>query len=301
MKPFSIFSLSVYQIAIIKCDWQKMNQDYNDLVYQKVEALANNTDLYDFSEDFESIVKKLTTVDLSIVENYGCYCNFNDKHLKGGGGGVGGSSRDTFRTMSKGKPLDDVDRFCKILHDGYTCAQVDEPENNCIPWEVEYQSAFNNGLYHDLRMDQLNYLCEKSNGKNTCSTKACKIEGWFVQSFFSYYATGGDVDLSKLKHSNGFKHKKNCFGKVKKLEEVNCCNTYPVRYPFKNKEGNVKCCGSTTYNVFTHSCCDDKFIKNDCSDDNIISPVLGSPILKDEENEDKKIENVEKLINVVKL
>jgi hypothetical protein len=54
-KLISIFSLSSYVFA----DWQKMNQDYNDLVYQKVEALANNTDLYDFSEDFESVVKKI--------------------------------------------------------------------------------------------------------------------------------------------------------------------------------------------------------------------------------------------------
>lgn len=303
-KNLAIFSLSLYTSA--KADWLKMNQDYNDLVYQKVEALANNTDLYDFSEDFESIVKKLTTVDLSIIEDYGCYCNFNKKH-----------GDDSFRTKAKGRPLDEVDRFCKVLHDGYTCGQVDsqggedekeesdrgrkkdkkddknkDKENdnttnpeatidpsmtNCKPWEVKYQSAFNNGLYHDLRKDQLTYLCEKSNGKNTCSSIACQTEGWFVQSFFNYYATGGRVDLSNLKHSNGFKHKNNCFGNIKKTEELGCCNSYPLRYPFRNKDGTRKCCKYNTYNMFTHHCCEDGRVRMNCDnteEDQIVEPYV---------------------------
>ena len=100
------------------------------------------------------MVKKLTTVDLSIIQDYGCYCNFDDN-----------GENDNFREKAKGRPLDDVDRFCKTLHDGYTCAQVDannnqeEEENEnpetsspCKPWQTTYNSAFNNGLYHDLRI-----------------------------------------------------------------------------------------------------------------------------------------------------
>lgn len=273
MKKLAIFSLSAYyNLVSVSADWQKMNQDYNDLVYQKVEALANNTDLYDFSEDFESVVKKLTTVDLSIIQDYGCYCNFD---------GDGKNNRnDDFREKAKGRPLDDVDRFCKALHDGYTCAQVDakkngseeeeEEENNnnnssCIPWQTTYNSAFNNGLYHDLRMDQLSYLCKKANTQNSCAAQACQIEGWFVQSFFTYFANGGKVDLNNLKHSNGFKHKNNCFGTTKKLEELDCCNNYPLRYPFRNKEGVKKCCRSVTYNVLTHQCCEDGTVRMDCN------------------------------------
>jgi hypothetical protein len=221
---------------------------------------------------------------LSIIEDYGCYCNFNSEN------------NNRFREKAKGRPLDDIDRFCKALHDGYTCAQVDsnksedKEQEQCTPWEVKYNSAFNNGLYHDLRMDQLSYLCKKANTKNSCAAMACQIEGWFVQSFFTYFANGGRVDLNNLKHSNGFKHKNNCFGNIKELEELDCCNNFPLRYPFRNKEGTKKCCRSVTYNVFTHQCCDDGTVRMDCNnlyEDDQIEPYIDI-FLNNDKNPDHK-------------
>lgn len=269
-----------------------MSQDFNDLIYTRVEYLSNSTEIS--SDSFEEVLKKLTTEDLSIIENYGCYCNFNN-------------DRD-FRVKSKGKPIDTIDHFCKVLHEGYTCAIIDseidkgygdeaddeletsssrpdlldemsdsetkaEPEDldyhdkdMCVPWEVQYKSAFNNGMFTNLTLTEIRYQCEKYNGKETCSALACQVEGWFVQSFFNYFTAknGGEVDQD-LRHTNGFKYKDTCFGRQLKIEQQSCCNEYPVRYPFNNKGGERKCCRSHTYNARSHTCCaDGTTTRNEC-------------------------------------
>ena len=36
---------------------------------------------------------------------------------------------------------------------------------------------------------------------------------------------------------------------------LDCCGSYPNRYPFKLQNGNRACCGSNTYNVQLLECC----------------------------------------------
>merc|ERR1719230_2057578 len=60
------------------------------------------------------------------LNEYACWCFFNDDHGRG-----------------KGKALDGLDETCKVLHDGYECAMRDAEDEGttCVPWEVSYVSA----------------------------------------------------------------------------------------------------------------------------------------------------------------
>ena len=49
--------------------------------------------------------RAITASDMALVNEYGCWCYFQDDHHKG-----------------RGQPVDALDHLCKQLHDGYTCA-----------------------------------------------------------------------------------------------------------------------------------------------------------------------------------
>merc|ERR1711884_417708 len=48
---------------------------------------------------------------INSMNEYGCWCYFNDDHGRG-----------------KGTPVDAIDEMCKTLHDGYECAMRDAEE-----------------------------------------------------------------------------------------------------------------------------------------------------------------------------
>ena len=76
-------------------------------------------------------LRGLPESDMGLIANYGCWCYFQDK--------VG---------LGKGKPVDDLDKICRVLHEGYECIILDQDEIDepCVPWEVTYNSAFGQGM-----------------------------------------------------------------------------------------------------------------------------------------------------------
>lgn len=171
------------------------------------------------------------------LNEMGCWCYFDNDHGRG-----------------KGKPVDEIDGFCKILHDGYECAMRDAENEGttCIPWEVEYKAAVGGSLVTTFE------ACQAANSdKSNCAVRACTVEGTFVENITAFLVfNNGGLDDSK-RHSNGFDPKVGCPTKTggSGSSEVQCCGTYPVRYPFKTLDGERACCGQRTFSSLALSCC----------------------------------------------
>lgn len=185
-----------------------------------------------------------TTQNLDHLNEYGCWCYFDDDHGRG-----------------KSHPIDGIDELCKILHDGYECAMRDAEDEGttCIPWEVDYNSAVGGDADAELAEK-----CFAANPTNSCAARACTIEGTFVEDLLAYFINGGVISNS-LKHANGFDTTTDC--PVKKggsSGEKKCCGNYPERFPFRTLGGDRGCCNNRTFNVLSLKCCDDGSIKFNC-------------------------------------
>lgn len=207
---------------------------------------ADNQAIKDALEDLQTnntgLVRGLVKADMGMLDQYGCWCYFESDHGSG-----------------RGQPVDDVDKFCKTLHDGYSCIMMDSEswDDVCIPWEVEYESAIGAGGLNGMSIEELRSECEVKNGKNTCESMVCAVEGWFVQSFFLYSVSGGTLNPENV-HENGFDSIESCPIKTGEYSEKECCGQYPERFPFKTQGGVRGCCGQRTYQSDIYSCCDDK-------------------------------------------
>lgn len=187
--------------------------------------------------------------DMGMLNGYGCWCYFEADHGNG-----------------RGQPVDAIDQFCKTLHDGYTCIGMDAADAGitCIPWEVPYISAFGSGLPTGLDEATLKSECDNKNGADTCESWTCRVEGWFVQSYFSYSVAGGQIEAS-YRHANGFDPSVECLTTPgTKSADKACCNEYPHRFPFKTYGGDKACCVNHTYDTTTKVCCADGKSKTSC-------------------------------------
>ena len=68
--------------------------------------------------------RNLLNTALANVNNYGCWCYFDDQVGNG-----------------KGEPMDLIDAECRNLHRGYECAVADI--NGCVPWTQLYSALIN--------------------------------------------------------------------------------------------------------------------------------------------------------------
>merc|ERR1711879_672423 len=104
-----------------------MKQDFQDLAQRYVRGLLANGQPLD-----RAISEVLTGDNFDRINEYACWCYFEDDHGRG-----------------KGKPLNGVDHYCKKLHDGYDCCMLDFEEatgnDSCIPWKVRYLPGVGNG------------------------------------------------------------------------------------------------------------------------------------------------------------
>jgi len=192
--------------------------------------------------------RALLQVDMGLLNRYGCWCYFEEEHGTG-----------------RGRPVDEIDQICKTLHDGYTCIEMDAADRNieCIPWEVPYNSAFGSGIPSGLTMSGIVEECDRQNTPDSCESWTCKVEGWFAQSYFTYAAHGGLINPAHM-HSNGFDPKQDCPIQTGIKSERQCCNDYPVRFPYKTYGGSRSCCYGHTYNTGLYSCCDDGHVRITC-------------------------------------
>ena len=207
-------------------------------------TLANVTqmksDIEKLNVNGDSLMRGLVQADMGMLNQYGCWCYFEDDHGSG-----------------RGQPVDEVDKFCKTLHDGYSCILMDTEawEDECIPWETDYESAMGMGGLNGMTMSELQNECEVKNGEGTCASLTCAVEGWFVQSFFLYSVNGGTLN-QEMMHSNGFDVNDSCPIKQGEFSEKECCGQYPERFPFKTSNGVRGCCGQRTYDSQMYKCCE---------------------------------------------
>lgn len=187
---------------------------------------------------------------VAIMENldgYGCWCYFDDNHVNG-----------------RGKPVNEIDEFCKILHDGYECAKRDSRAvgDTCVPWEVHY-FAPKIGSIADIQSG-----CETENSDSPaedyeCALRACIIETHFVTSLLFHTMAGGQLDIDIFGHQSDFTPEIGC-PSTGGQSEVECCGTYPLRFPYNKKGGERDCCGDQTYSTVFRECCADGELKATC-------------------------------------
>lgn len=229
---------------------------FSTLYFSSTQALslyeleALTLDLISKSDDFTPELRALTQAQMGLLNDYGCWCYFEDTHGSG-----------------KGKPTDPLDMLCKRLHDGYECIiqDMETAGTPCIPWQIPYSSAFGGGLPGGLTESALIATCDLNNGGATsCESMACKVEGIFVQDYFLQSLAGVTIDQSK-RHANGFNPSTECPTSQGVKSEKECCGAYPNRWPFKSYGGQRACCISSTYNADMYSCCNDGSIKVSCT------------------------------------
>ena len=193
------------------------------------------------------------------INGYGCWCYFQEDHGKG-----------------RGIPMNEVDAQCKILQDGYSCIlmdAVDEGDLDCVPWDVEYNSATGLGMMvddpnNDNVEKALRTKCNKANKKNNCAARACMVENYFVIQTVKLFLTGVEFDPS-LKHDLGnFNAKEECVIKQGQhgKSDKQCCGNYPLRFPYKTLNGDRGCCVKKTYNTLRLQCCSDGSLKFNCNE-----------------------------------
>jgi len=224
-----------------------IQQAFHNLMKLEAKQIISLDSSNNSTESEESLFNILIQNDITSFDKYGCFCFFEYDHGQG-----------------KGKSIDDIDEMCKVLHDGYTCAILDASDKGdiCIPWEVEYTSGFDeNTIAGGLSFDDLKFNCDTLNTPDSCENFACKIEGWFVQTFYLFSTSGGNINYNN-KHENGFNHKKMCKGKNGNESEKSCCSEYPLRFPYKTQ--GRSCCGSHTFNPSMQDCCADGMIRYQC-------------------------------------
>lgn len=106
---------------------------------------------------------------------YGCHCrNFNKRQVT-----------TDIMLATRGKPVDDVDKACMYLHNGWSCLSAVDGCNlninyaspavfNFIPWQ------------YDDGMQQ----CQDLNAGDSCAQNLCKVELFFNLSLFNLMFAG---------------------------------------------------------------------------------------------------------------
>lgn len=192
----------------------------------------------------EAIERQLRSVELSnapgtsaaifgIGGGYGCWCYFGDDHLE---------------RKAKGPPLDQLDEFCHTLSRGYECATIDI--DGCTPWDIDYQTDDDISTVGATPGD-LAAMCFLENGNaNSCEYAACTTEGWFLRQISDI--TGGMPAMidQQNKHNDADWETRRlamCVGPAVGTDrQIECCGTFPERFPYNSLAPNKQCCEDTT-------------------------------------------------------
>jgi len=205
-----------------------MKKGYNELI----KASAKNN-------------RNLLETNIKNVNNYGCWCYFDDQVGNG-----------------KGEPMDLIDAECRNLHRGYECAIADFGET-CVPWEVTYFPV--SGTSFIGQHGGVGPACVHTNTVVTsfgdCAAAACAIETEFIDEYTSI-TQNYNPQFSTYSHTStgqgNFNPKRNCVTNEKGTPdkgERDCCGTFPHRYPFKTYDGASACCQGSIFKKATHKCC----------------------------------------------
>merc|ERR1712178_466442 len=178
-----------------------------------------------------------STSTLRALENYGCFCYFDENHTKG-----------------SGNPKNEIDERCLSLHQGYSCAKID---GSCDePWNANYQVVVGFlELYSSTSPDQIAVdQCSVSN--SGCELRACITEVNFAVAMFRDVSVFQGTYDQQYHHSNNFNTATECPKKSPQVGGVSCCGDYPNRVPFKTSSNTFTrdCCGGTVYDTDMYCC-----------------------------------------------
>jgi len=223
-----------------------MKKDFGNMVNRYVRGLMESGTPVD-----RAISDILTGDNFDRINEYACWCYFEDDHGRG-----------------HGKPLNGIDHICKKLADGYDCCMVDNEEltgnDSCVPWQVQYLPGTGTGE------SNLVFNCDGFNNVNPinnagfCQNCACKVEGMFVLRAFNLFIAGGAIDEA-FSQNNGFDEKVHCplQDGIKDTERA-CCGEHPHRFPYKPLSGERGCCGEQTFDTTLQECCADNVPRISC-------------------------------------
>jgi hypothetical protein len=174
------------------------------------------------------------------VDNYGCFCYFDENHTKGAG-----------------IPKNEIDERCLALHQGYSCAKID---GDCDePWNANYQVSshiYVNMYTTSIAPEQLAVDGCNGVGNSDCELRACITEVNFAVMMLRDNTVSFGTFDSSLKHSEGFAPATECPKKAPVVGSVSCCGDYPNRAPFKSSSNTFSrdCCGGTVYDTDMYCC-----------------------------------------------
>lgn len=252
MKLVGLLPLVNYAVA----DLNIMKNNFNEL-------LANLT----AGGDDRNIAQNVPSFQL--FDTYGCWCYFNND------GSLMGALNNRH---GAGRPVDEMDEYCRQLTWGYDCLLIESDANNyvmadaidpandgnpCVPWEVDYLPGNGGGF------GQVNALCEALNTiggatNKECAIATCKIESQFILNILALAGIQNGINPI-YHHNNGFvANRANCPTVIGGgPDDRECCGNYPFRRPFHLRNGANECCtdGASYVQVFqplTHFCCNDQ-------------------------------------------
>merc|ERR1712156_1402635 len=149
--------------------FQDMKDQLNELTNRYIRGLIEAN-----RPQPRAISDVLTGDNFDKINEYGCWCYFEDDHGRG-----------------HGKPINGIDHICKKLADGYDCCMLDNEEltgnDSCVPWEVRYLPGSGTGE------SNLVFNCDGFNPVDPvthdgfCRNCACKVEGLFVTRVFNLF------------------------------------------------------------------------------------------------------------------
>lgn len=246
MKLFFTSSFAAIFYTTVHAGFNDMKADFQNLAARYVRGLLSSGQAID-----RAISDVLTGDNFDRINEYACWCYFEDDHGRG-----------------HGKAITGIDHFCKKLHDGYDCCMLDNEEltgnDSCIPWEVRYLPGTGTGE------SNLVFNCDGFNNINPltnagfCANCACKVEGVFVSRVFNLFIAGGQVD-DQFSQASGFDEKIGCpLQDGIKDQERACCGEHPHRFPFKPLSGERDCCGGATFDTTLQECCADNVARISC-------------------------------------
>lgn len=149
-------------------------------------------------------VSSVLNSNLDQLDNYGCWCYFDEDI-----------------SLGRGKSVDHSDTACKKMANRMKCVMKVHTEcsGERLPWAIDYRMKTEKGPRKMIN------TCEKLNRNDLCATYACLIEAQFLEEVFDLAVAVNFTD-SRFLHGNGdFDPVGSCKGK----NEVNIQNSNNFR------------------------------------------------------------------------
>ena len=191
--------------------------------------------------------------DLEDIDNYGCWCHFAENW-----------------TYGRGNPVDEYDMECQKVLRGYECIRMDDVDENggpstCVPYELNYDEPLN--IDHTFTDEFLISTCTNNNNNGNdafCKIRSCIVESFFVRNIALLDNSNLQPNPS-FRADNGFDFDATCGVHAPGASGKACCGSYPTRFPYQTRGGDIQCCQNKhVYNDVLFNCCQDGTVEISC-------------------------------------